>query len=245
MIAIRVDDDISRAEELGARFDLPLENSLQIAPDILLGWQEDKLALFPTGSGPVFVDFVTGKLAHRRQYGGGKKQALTRAIGLSSKNIPNVIDATAGLGRDSFVLASMGCEVKMIERSQVIAGLLEDALDRARQDHDVAAIAERLSIICIDAIDYLSDAKTDVVYLDPMYPERRKSAAVKKEMYALQMLLGPDQDSHKLLEVALQKAKHRVVVKRPRRAETLSGQLPNSVISSPKTRYDIYSIKAF
>ncbi len=246
MIAIKSDQENSRAEKFSEKLNIPLETDLTEKPDLLLGWHEEKLSLFPEGSGPVFIDFVAGKLAHRRQFGGGKKQPLARAIGLSSKKTPNVIDATAGMGRDSFVLASLGCEVQMIERSPVIAALLEDALYRAHQDTEVSLIADRLSVICADACDYLSEAgSADVIYLDPMYPEKRKSAAVKKDMRALQMLVGPDQDSQRLLKIALLKAKHRVVVKRPKLAEPLEGQQSNSSISSPNTRYDIYSIKAF
>ncbi len=246
MIAIKSDQENSRAEKLSEKLNIPRETDLTEKPDLLLGWHEEKLSLFPEDSGPVFIDFVEGKLAHRRQFGGGKKQPLARAIGLSSKKIPNVIDATAGMGRDSFVLASLGCKVQMIERSPVIAALLQDALDRARQDVDVCEIADRLSVICADASGYLANVQMeDVIYLDPMYPEKRKSAAVKKDMRALQMLVGADQDSHKLLEAALKKAKHRAVVKRPKQADPIDGQQPNSSISSPNTRYDIYSIKAF
>jgi len=246
MIAIKSDQENSRAVELSGKLNFPLETDLTETPDLLLGWHEEKLALFPKDSGPVFIDFVAGKLAHRRQFGGGKKQPLARAIGLSSKRTPNVIDATAGMGRDSFVLASLGCKVQMIERSPVVAAMLEDALDRARQDAGVCEIAARLSVICADASDYLVEAQIeDVIYLDPMYPEKRKSAAVKKDMRALQMLVGSDQDSQELLKIALQEAKHRVVVKRPKQADPLDGQQPNTAISSPNTRYDIYSIKAF
>jgi len=246
MIAIKSDQENRHVFELSRKFNLPLESDLHERPDLLFGWYKNKLALFPNDSGPVFADFVEGKLAHRRQYGGGKKQPLARAIGLSSKNAPSVIDATAGMGRDSFVLASLGCVVKMIERSSVIAALLQDALDRAYQDSEVSEIAGRLSLVFSDSYEYLSDAHAeDVIYLDPMYPEKRKSAAVKKEMRVLQKLAGPDQDSHKLLAIALKKARHRVVVKRPKHAEPLYGQIPNTTISSPNTRYDIYTIKAF
>lgn len=244
MLAIKKNQPNS--EQLAAQLKLPLEDELTVVPTILVGYFEDKLALFPAESGPVFIDFAGGKLAHRRQFGGGKKQPLARAIGMSSKKTPNVIDATAGMGRDSFVLASLGCQVTMIERSPVVAALLEDAVERALKDIDVAEIATRMTVVCADASDYISTAEpSDVVYLDPMYPEKRKSAAVKKDMRALQLLVGPDLDSHKLLETALAKAKHRVVVKRPKQAEPVVGKAPNTTISSPNTRYDVYSIKAF
>ncbi|MFK8066765.1 MAG: class I SAM-dependent methyltransferase [Gammaproteobacteria bacterium] len=252
MLAIKLDseeNDNKGALALAEKLSIPLETDLAQTPELLLGWCEGKLALFSKDSGPVFIDFVEGKLAHRRQFGGGKKQPLARAVGLSSKKTPTIIDATAGMGRDSFVLASLGCEVKMIERSVVVVALLEDALDRAQKDEGTFAIADRLSVVCFDACDYLTkiqaeNISADVIYLDPMYPEKRKSAAVKKDMRVLQKLVGPDQDSPKLLDIALQVAKHRVVVKRPKSAETLIGPKPDTSISSPNTRYDIYSIKA-
>ncbi len=254
MLAVKLDPEDKqnkiRAAALASKLSLPLETELEGSPDLLLGWHEEKLALFCKDSGPVFIDFVEGKLAHRRQFGGGKKQALARAIGLSSKKTPTVIDATAGMGRDSFVLATLGCKVKMIERSPVVVALLKDALDRAQKEEEVFAIVNRLSVTCFDACEYLTKVQTetfsaDVIYLDPMYPKKRKSAAVKKDMCILQKLVGPDQESHKLLSIALQAAKYRVVVKRPKSAEILTGPKPNTSISSPNTRYDIYSIKAF
>lgn len=234
------------SEKLAQQFNLPIARCETEPDSILLGYDENRLALFPPDSGPVFIDFIDGKLAHRRQFGGGKKQPLGRAIGLSSKQTPTVIDATAGMGRDSFVLASLGCQVMMIERSAVVAAMLQNALDRAMEDEFVAEIAARMTVHCADASDYiLSTNEHDVIYLDPMYPEKRKSAAVKKDMRALQALVGPDLDSDKLLDVALQKAKHRVVVKRPKHAEPVAENKPNTTISSPNTRYDIYTIKAF
>ncbi len=227
--------------------DLPLESKLStVDRQLAIGWHNNKLSLFPQKSGPILIDFVTGRAAHRRQYGGGKKQPLARAIGLTSKITPTVIDATAGFGRDSFVLASLGCEVRMVERSVVIAALLEDALKRAGEEVELLPIIERLSITCSEATTFLQKKeRADTVYLDPMYPERKKSAAVKKEMQALQMLVGSDMDSEELLDVALQRAKHRVVVKRPRNADLVGMREPDTRIFSPNTRYDIYTLKSF
>ena len=243
-LAIKANSPTDKAQILADKLKLSLETET-VKADLLMGWQDDKLALFLPNSGAVFIDFISGRLAHRRQYGGGKNQPLARAIGLSSKKIPHVIDATAGMGRDSFVLASLGCHVQMLERSPIIAELLADALFRASQDETTTEISQRMSILCVNASDYLLNApKVEVIYLDPMYPEKRKSAAVKKDMQALQLLVGKDTDSDKLLAAALQTATTRVVVKRPKSAPCLSGIQPTSTISSPNTRYDIYSIKA-
>ena len=109
---------------------------------------------------------------------------------------PTVLDATAGLGRDSFVLATFGCDVQMVERSPVIAALLKDGLRRARQDPGVAEIASRMQVINADAISYLQELSKEkrpqVIYLDPMYPHRDKTALVKKEMRVFRDIVGDD-----------------------------------------------------
>ncbi len=243
MIAIKSNQGNPHDLELKRKLNLPLETELCQAPPLLIGWHDNKLAIFPKSAGPVFIDFVEGRLAHRRLYGGGKNQPLARAIGLSAKRNLNVIDATAGMGRDSFVLASLGCTVLMIERSPIIAALLEDALKRAQEVMEVKKIIGRLSLICADAGNVIPTRQADVIYLDPMFPEKRKSAAVKKDMQILQTLIGKDEDSDQLLEIALQHATHRVVIKRPRHAQPVKGPSPNTSISSPKIRYDIYTIK--
>jgi len=252
-----------KAHALAQQLNIPLmspSNTEKDKPVMKLGWWQDgkksgddigetdyKLALFPPNTGPVYVDFVTGKKNHRRQFGGGKGQPLARAV-LAAEH-PTIIDATAGMGGDAFVFASLGCQVTMIERSPIIAALLQDALNRAQQNdtpEEIQEIVSRLSLINDDATQYLTNQTPicDVVYLDPMYPENKKSAATKKDMQALQHLVGPDMDSETLLKAALHVAQKRVVVKRPKNAPTLVGIQPNASIQSPNTRYDIYAIKA-
>ncbi|MEA3406005.1 MAG: class I SAM-dependent methyltransferase [Pseudomonadota bacterium] len=255
---------LDKAQALSNQLKLPLIESLPHKKawdnQVVLSWitekqpekdEPAKLALLSADSGPVLVDFIGGKKNHRRQFGGGKGQPLARAIGIQQETPPTILDATAGMGGDAFVFASLGCQVLMVERSPIVAALLQDALNRAIEAEDlepeVAEIVQRLSLVNADSADYLLTEKpdVDVIYMDPMYPEKKKkSAAVKKEMKALQVLVGPDMDSEKLLEAALKTAKQRVVVKRPAHAPTINGIQPNAEISSPNTRYDIYSIKA-
>lgn len=214
--------------------------SLQIT--YIFDHDQHKLAIIPQHSGPVFIDFNAGKKAHRRQFGGGKGQPLARAIGLNSKYTPSVLDATAGMGSDSFVFASLGCPVMMLERSQPIAQILADGLARGLQDPEISDILNRMTLINQDATVYLltERPKVDVIYLDPMYPEKKKNAAPKKEMKLLQTLVGPDLDSNDLLNAARQIATYRVVVKRPKGAPYVGGQKPQAEITSPNTRYDLY-----
>lgn len=191
---------------------------------------------------PLRVDFVAGQAAHRRQYGGGRGQLIARAVGLAKSPSATVLDVTAGLGRDAFVLASLGATVSMIERSPIVAALLEDGLNRYQQACPDDGLP--LTLQCVDALDYLKQlpeaAYPDVIYCDPMFPDRTKSAAVKKEMLILRELVGEDPDAAELLALALQRAKKRVVVKRSKLAPALEGPEPDVVYLGKSSRFDMY-----
>jgi len=201
----------------------------------------------------IHVDFITGTLAHRRKYGGGKGQAIAKAIGIKNYKLPlTILDITAGLAKDAFVLACLGCSVTMIERHPIIAELVKNALFHAKTDESFQIIKQQgFNLIKADALHYLknisnkrSTIKPDVIYMDPMYPERKKSASVKKSMQMLQKLICFDSnkvsDETSLLTQALMVAQKRVVVKRPKGAPTLTDKAPTMCIESKITRYDVY-----
>jgi len=191
--------------------------------------------------GGIKVDFVEGATAHRRKFGGGRGQDIAKAIGLKHGFTPHVLDATAGLGRDAFVLASLGCQVTLMERMPVVAALLDDGLERARLNNEVSEIIQRMQLVYSSSIESMNLTQdVDVVYLDPMYPHREKSAAVKKEMRVFQSLVGEDLDADKLLKPALSLAKYRVVVKRPSYAPPLANIKPSTSIKMKKNRFDVY-----
>ena len=197
-------------------------------------------------AGAVRVDFTEGALAHRRQFGGGSGQMIAKAVGVQGSVRPHVLDATAGLGRDAFVLACLGCSIDMIERHPVVAALLADGLQRASQHGDTAAITAQMRLQQGDAITLMRQWQGEVpqvIYLDPMFPERSKSAQVKKEMRLFQPLVGGDDDAPLLLEAALALASHRVVVKRPRIAPAIAGVKPSYTLQGKSSRYDIYPKK--
>ena len=191
--------------------------------------------------GAIKVDFVDGASAHRRKFGGGRGQDIAKAIGLKHGFTPHILDATAGLGRDAFVLASLGCRVTLMERMPIVAALLENGLERAKLSHEVSEITDRMTLIHASSIESMTLAQQpDVIYLDPMYPHREKSAAVKKEMRVFQSLVGEDLDADALLEPAIKLAKYRVVVKRPSYAEPLNNKKPSTSIKMKKNRFDVY-----
>ncbi|RTR01149.1 class I SAM-dependent methyltransferase [Halomonas nitroreducens] len=199
---------------------------------------------------PLAVDFVSGRAAHRRRFGGGRGQLIARACGLTRGVTPSVVDATAGLGRDAFVLAALGAEVLLVERVAAIAALLEDGLARARAAADTADVAARMHLAHGDAGRELAalvagaGVVPQVVHLDPMFPHREKSALVKKEMRLFRALAGDDADAPRLLEAALDVATHRVVVKRPRKAPPIAGPAPRHVLEGKTSRYDLYVHRA-
>ena len=197
--------------------------------------------------GPVSVDFVHGASAHRRKFGGGKGQSIAKAVGISSAYKPTVLDATAGLGRDAFVLATLGCDVTMIERHPVVYLLLKSGLQCAQSAEDVADIMTRMKLLQGDSIGLLSNWLTenkpqpDIVYLDPMFPDNTKSAQVKKDMAILQQLhQHTADDSIELFNAAWQAKCQRLVVKRPQKAATLSADKPTFQINGKTCRFDVY-----
>ncbi|MEE9354430.1 MAG: class I SAM-dependent methyltransferase, partial [Methylococcaceae bacterium] len=198
----------------------------------------------------ISIDFIKGANAHRQQFGGGRGQAIAKAIGLKSGVTPEVLDVTAGLGGDAFVLATLGCKLTLIERSPIVACLLEDAIERASLNNDFQHILQQgFKLIHTDANAYLRDidshnveACPDVIYIDPMYPDRKKSALVKKDMQILQRLHLQNDEPAELLENAMLVANKRVVVKRPVQAEPLNERAISTSIKSKKTRYDVYVI---
>lgn len=219
----------------------------------LLFLDESGLGLQVAGKGapgPVRAEFVTGKMGYRREHGGGAGQLVARAVGLQkTKAGLHVVDATAGLGQDAFVLASLGCHVSLFERNPVIHALLADGLARAALNVDCTPIVARMALQVGSSIDWLTKAGeeekvADVVYLDPMFPHREKSALVKKEMQVFRTIVGDDDDSEALLTAALAAAKYRVAVKRPRKAPAIDGPEPGTRIEGKSSRYDIYPIRA-
>ncbi|MDR1935391.1 MAG: class I SAM-dependent methyltransferase [Candidatus Accumulibacter sp.] len=230
------------AQRLGLPFGGHGELQLQLGPDGLqLAWRH------PGAPGPVRVDFARGAAAHRRCFGGGSGQMIARAVGVLPGMRPSVLDATAGLGRDAFVLAGLGCELTLIERHPLIAALLEDGLRRAQDDAGAAPVAARMRLREGDAVASMRDWSGEppqVVYLDPMFPQRGKSALVKKEMRVFRPLVGDD-DAPALLAAALALATHRVVVKRPRKAPPLGDVAPSYTLEGKSSRFDVYPKRSF
>lgn len=187
-------------------------------------------------------DLAEGEVALRANKVSKSNEVIAKAIGCKSYYRPNVLDATAGMGRDSLMMAMLGCKVIMQERNFAIYHLLENALFRLKNSGEFKSeIIDRISLHQQNSIDVLSVIEElDVIYLDPMFPTRKKSALVKKEMRLFKLLAGEDLDSEHLLLKSLASGVKRVVVKRPKGAPLLADKTPSHEILAKKFRYDVY-----
>ena len=192
------------------------------------------------------VDFCGGELLHRIKFGGNRSSLLAKAIGAKSKsNAPKVIDATAGLGRDAFVLASLGCEVTMLERSRLLFIMLDRAISVAKENPLTSEIASRMKLHQQDSIEYLSSHSelsniADVIYLDPMFPHEKRKAQIKQEMITCREVVGDDLDAAELFEAASKVAIPRIVVKRMKSAPFISSATPSQQFIGKTNRFDLY-----
>lgn len=220
----------SKAEELASRYGflLTTENTIP-----RLNLSSNGLELLTVKFKPLQIDFAATNLQKRVQQSQGLLKACKPTQDLK------IIDATAGLGRDGFILASSGADVLMLERNPVLAAILADAIERL--DNRSANFGS-LAVEFTDSKDYLNKLATenypDVIYIDPMHPTRKKSALVKKEMQILQEIIGPDQDANALLAAAIKAAKQRVVMKWPQKSQPLL--TPKYCINGTTVRFDVY-----
>ena len=267
IVVVATPDDAQRAESLAAQLALPLvslskhnlpspNDAVPLPGDTIpreciayLGYRDDRLQLFPADakqSGPICVDFASNAAAYRLQSGG---ELIVKAVRGRSKHPLRVLDATAGLGRDSFMLAAHDFDVTLIERNAVVAALLRDGLQRA-EPSPAGEIVARMHLVHIDALNYMSGLSDehltdkqcpDVIYLDPMFAHSEKAALVKKEMRLFRQLLGVESgDEEALLASARAQARLRVVVKRALKAPYFADSEPAYAAAGKAIRFDVY-----
>lgn len=207
-----------------------------VEPKLVQG--EDGLALVGEGMA-LRADFR--RMLPRLKSGQFRSEMLVKAAKISSfGDNPVAIDATAGLGEDSLLLAAAGFTVYMMERDPVIAALLQDGLQRAKDDPDLAVIASRMRLMQGDSIQQLPelDFEPDMILLDPMFPAKRKDASSKKKMKLFQQLEKPCEDEEELMEAALAARPRKIVVKRPLKGPHLAGMKPSYSLKGKTIRYD-------
>lgn len=198
--------------------------------------------------GKVHTDFISGKNNYRR-ITTTRRNHLARACGITHRDHPSILDGTAGLGIDGFMLASLNCKVKLVEKNPVIFALLNDGVRRLHS----ASAADKFLKVAYENISYvwgeteqvlvqqtLSDIKYDVIYLDPMFPLKQKESKSKKAMQALQYLSGIEDDCDNLLNLAINSARKRVVIKRPLRSDYLCRREPTLSLKGSSVRFDVF-----
>lgn len=225
-----------RARALHLPFQADAQYLLMVTPEGLSLQQPEQNHL------PLSINFNSHQMNYRRKSLKHHRESLVRALGLKKNSTPFLVDATAGLARDSFILAALGFNVHLIERSSVIHALIQDGMLHAKQNPEIAPIIERMHLIAANAIDYLKllEKKPDLIYLDPMFCSRKKSALPKKEMRMFHDIVGDDADSAELLHTALACAAERVVVKRARLSADLTKIKPSFRLLGSSCRFDVY-----
>jgi 16S rRNA (guanine1516-N2)-methyltransferase len=201
----------------------------------------------PAGAAPTRVDFLDAGLRYRLQTS-GKRQGLGKALGLAGHPQPRVLDATAGLGRDALLMAALGCNVELLECARPVYLLLEDGMARAGASDDVfiTPLLQRMQLHEGEARQWCREIvagereQPDIIYLDPMFPPRSKSARVKKDIALLHEFLGSETDLDGLLEAALAAVGRRVVLKRPPGRPASTRQQPAFTIEGKTACFDVY-----
>lgn len=271
-IVLKADGDCAYAEALAAHLKTTL---LHTTPDAPVWLSVDAVGLSLTdGDQAMRGDFT--KLQKRLQYHNLTHELLVKATRVKGREKLRVIDATAGMGEDSLLLAAAGCEVTLFEQDPVIAALLQDTMRRALEDAALHEIVMRMQLVEGDSIGHLrkfgeagtgsyapeddaghacpaltasaatgNDADTalkrpDVIYLDPMFPERQKSGLVKKKFQLIHYLEAPAENEEALMQAALTARPFKIVVKRPAKGPYLAGLKPSYSLDGKAIRYDCY-----
>ncbi|MAE74655.1 MAG: SAM-dependent methyltransferase [Bdellovibrionaceae bacterium] len=208
------------------------------AQAVLFRDQQQRLALEVPSYNPFFIDFV--KPSEQRKFRTfGRGQMFAKALGVG-KGTESAVDLTAGLGQDSMFMAALGLSVVALEREPFVYLLLKDALDRAGEAGGyIAEVTGRIQLKLIEAEGFLTGEppKADVYYLDPMFPDKKKSALSQKGMQILQKLVD-NPPAEPLIEVALNAGARRVLLKRPVKAPVLGK--PAHQYRGERVRYDLY-----
>ena len=202
--------------------------------------QSDENGLFIEADGQVLRGDFT-RMLHRIKKGNLPQELLVRAAKIKGAEGPlTAVDATAGLGEDSLILAAAGFEVRLYERNPVVYELLADAVKRAAEIPELAEIVSRMQVFNEDSIEAMThlDFEPDVILLDPMFPERQKSALVKKKLQMIQKLEIPCADEEELIFAAMSAGPKKLIIKRPPKGPYLADIKPDFSHTGKAVRFD-------
>lgn len=232
--------DSERVQQLAVRLGLQLvlnrESALEAGVFLLL--DEKGLAL-TDGSMEYRGDFTS--MLSRIKQGRLQGELLVKAAKIRRTDSKLIaVDATAGLGEDSLLLAASGFQVLLCESDPIIAALLRDSMERASQVPELSESISGMTLHECDSVDFLNNLEftPDLVYLDPMFPERKKSGLIKKKFQLLHVLEAPCENGEELVRAAVAASPQKIVIKRPLKAESLAGIKPGYSIKGKSIRYD-------
>ncbi|USS94121.1 class I SAM-dependent methyltransferase [Buchnera aphidicola] len=212
-------------------FLLNINNKLKICK---LNLKNKKITFFT-------INFLSGKNNFRRKYN-RKKELIIKAVKIKNSKKTIILDATAGLGKDSFILASSGYKIFMIEKNKIIYQLLKNGLKRLYKNMEINMwIKKKMILFHDDSLNFFKHTKIipDVIYLDPMFLNKKKTLP-KKDMSILKILVSKQKITKNLLKKSIKFTKKKVVVKRPIKAPYLENIKPTYIIYGTKYRFDIY-----
>lgn len=234
IVYTNVDSKIASAKALASLLNVPFSEVIDENKTIL-NLKEDGLYLESNNNS---LKGDLSKLYRRIKQDNLSKELIVKAAKIKGQKDVLVLDATAGLGEDSFLLAAYGFKVKLYERDRAIAALLKDSL--ARASAEFPEIISRMEVFEDDSILAMKDLsyKPDVVFLDPMFPQRSKDAAVKKKFQLIHLLEKPCDDEMELLEAAKKTGAKKIIIKRPVKSEYLAGVKPSYSYVGKAIRYD-------
>lgn len=203
--------------------------------------QGDSGLFLTDGKLEIMADFT--EMLPRLKQSNLQREMLVKAARIKGQEMPQtIVDATAGFGDDSLILAAAGFQVRMYEFDEVIAALLSDAMDRAREIPELKATVARMELVCGDSVEGMKnlDYKPDIVLLDPMFPARQKSALIKKKFQLIQQLERPCSTEVELLDAAIAADPKRIVIKRPLKGPYLAERKPSYSLDGKAIRYDCF-----
>lgn len=209
--------------------------------ELTLVRDEDGLAL--VGEGQMLRGDFT-RMLPRIKVGRLSSELLVKAAKIkNAEGELTAVDATAGLGEDSLLLAAAGFRVTLYERNPVVYELLQDALTRAAQIPELAPIVGRMTAVHADSVAGMASLETppDVILLDPMFPARQKSALVKKKLQMIQKLEQPCDDEVTLILTAMAAKPKKLIIKRPPKGDYLAGLKPDHSIEGKAVRFDCFA----
>ena len=240
LISIQVKNELcmERAQRISKKLNIEIITDTNLKSDLILQLDEDGLSLVSDNM-KLFGDFT--KIIKRIKQSNLEKELIIHSAKIKGKKQDLVaIDATAGMGEDSMLLAAYGFQVNLYENNPIIAELLKDALERAQQIPELKEIVGRMKVFEEDSILAMQnlDYEPDVILLDPMFPERTKSALIKKKFQILHKIEIPCTNEKELLDSAIMANPKKIVIKRPLKGEYLAGIKPSYSIKGNSIRYD-------